>query len=184
MITICLLNSVHGVDELCRDMNREAGDPLNSYAFWKNYVYGHDLECFDYGYQSVVDRLSNVALTSNENVFGARQWYYLTCTEIGMFPITDDTTWLPNLVDAEYRQKKCEDLFGETYNRAELTPALQHLTAQFGSLQQRITNIIYTNGGIDPWLHNGMLYTRDESAEAFTIPCKYLHMSCQKDSLI
>lgn len=53
-----------------------------------------------------------------------------------------------------------------------LTPANIALRTEFGSLDQRITNIIYTNGAIDTWLYNGMLITRDYNATVFNIECK------------
>lgn len=155
-------------------MNRENADPLNSFAFWKNHVYGHDLECFDYKYENVIERLSNTELSSENNQYGSRQWYYLTCTQLGLFPISDDTTWLPNRLFPEYHQQKCEHILGEEYSRGELTPAIIHLINQFGSLRQRITNVVYTNGEIDPWLHNGMMFTRDLNSETIQIPCKYI----------
>lgn len=153
-------------------MNRINADPMNSFAFWKNHVYGHDLQCFDYNYESVIERLSNTDLESANNQYGSRQWYYLTCTQLGLFPISDDTTWLPNRLFPQYYESKCEDILGEQYQRSELTFSTFHLIAQFGSLRQRISNVVYTNGAIDPWLHNGMIFTRDLNSEVIQIPCK------------
>lgn len=53
-----------------------------------------------------------------------------------------------------------------------LQPGVSALRTEFGSLDQSITNIIYTNGELDPWLYTGMLYTSDLEAEVITIPCK------------
>lgn len=163
-------HSAAGVVDFCTDMKREGGDSLNSFARWKNHVYGHDLECFDYGYASLVERNSDVSFDSPTYVSGRRQWYYLQCTQVGQFSVTDETTWLPNALEADYHLTKCQDIFGEQYQPILLQPAVRNLQVQFGSLEQRITNIVYTNGAIDPWLHNGMLYTRDENAEAILIP--------------
>lgn len=165
-------NSSVGVQEFCNDMNRENADPLNSFAYWKNHVFGHDLQCFDYAYESVIERLSNTALASDGSQYGSRQWYYLRCTQLGLFSITDSSSWLPHRLSVEFHQRKCEDILGEQYSRAELTLAIVHLTAQFGSLRQRISNIVYTNGEIDPSLHNGMMFTRDLNSEVIQIPCK------------
>lgn len=170
---MCVISSA-GVQEFCEDMNLEAGDPLNAFASWKKHVFGHDLECFDYNYEAFVERLSETDVGSRSNVYGSRQWYYLLCTQLGMFPITDDAGWLPDRLEPAFHIQKCQDLFGENYNNAELTPALVHLTSQFGALQQRITNIVYTNGAIDPWLHNGMLYTQEYNATVINIARKSL----------
>lgn len=162
-------NHAAGVVDFCTDMRREGGDALNSFARWKKHVYGHDLECFDYSYESLVTRNSEVAFEAPTVVSGRRQWYWLQCTQLGQFSITDETTWLPNALESEYHLDKCSAIFGEQYDQILLHPAVRNLQVQFGSLDQRITNIVYTNGAIDPWLHNGMLFTRDVNATAILI---------------
>lgn len=46
------------------------------------------------------------------------------------------------------------------------------LIREFGSLYQSVTNVIYTNGGIDPWLYTGMLVSRDPRTIAMIIESK------------
>lgn len=58
------------------------------------------------------------------------------------------------------------------YQAILLTPSVTALRVEFGSLDQRIANILYTNGEIDPWLYSGMLFTRDFEAEVLTIARK------------
>lgn len=162
-------HSAAGIVDFCTDMKREGADALNAFARWKKHVYGNDLECFDYSYESLVERNSEVAFDAPAVVSGRRQWYYLQCTQLGQFAITDDSTWLPNAMQPEYHLNKCQDIFGEQYQPILMHPAVRNLQVQFGSLNQRITNIVYTNGAIDPWLHNGMLFTRDLNATAILI---------------
>lgn len=59
-----------------------------------------------------------------------------------------------------------------SYQPILLQPGVSALRTEFGSLDQRITNIVYTNGALDPWLYTGMTYTFDEGASVITIPRK------------
>lgn len=161
--------SSDGVADFCSDMARINGDPLNSFARWKLHVFGHDLECFDYSYDTIIARNAEVAYDAPAVVSGRRQWYYYQCTQLGQFSVTDETTWLPNALEPEFHLQKCGDIFGPDYSAVLQNLAVRDIQVQFGSLDQRITNILYTNGAIDPWLYNGMLSTRDYNATTILI---------------
>lgn len=64
-----------------------------------------------------------------------------------------------------------------SYQPILLQPAVTALRTEFGSLDQRITHIVYSNGELDPWLYNGMLFTRDDETEVINIARKlYLYI--------
>lgn len=42
----------------------------------------------------------------------------------------------------------------------------------FGSLDQRITNMLYTNGELDPFIGNGLSYTFEAGSAAYNIASK------------
>lgn len=164
-------HSAAGVQAFCEDMERVPGDALNSFARWKSFVFGHDLECFDPRYETLVRDARVEAFDTDEVRSGRRQWYWLQCTQLGLFSVTDNDTWLPNGLEPEYHLQKCADIFGPRYEAIVLNPAVRQLQLQFGSLEQRISNILYTNGAIDPWLHNGILATHPEDrAQALLTP--------------
>lgn len=157
------------MEAFCDDMRRVPGDALNSFARWKSFVFGHDLNCFDPTYARLISEAREIENDSTEVQTGRRQWYWLQCTQLGLFSVTDNTTWLPNGLEPEYHLQKCADIFGPQYEAIFLQPAVRQLQLQFGSLEQRINNILYTNGAIDPWLHNGILTTNDEDETAQAI---------------
>lgn len=152
------------------------GDALNSFARWKSYVYGHDIECFDHGYESLVARSAAPEFGSAGTSTGRRQWYYLQCTQLGLFSITDELSWIPNNLGIEYHLQKCSDIFGEAYEAILLQPSIVALQNEFGSLYQRVTNVVNTNGVIDTWLYNGMLLSRDVNSTVINIFCKSIDM--------
>lgn len=55
---------------------------------------------------------------------------------------------------------KSQNVF-HSYNADLLISANAGLIREFGSLNQSLTNVIYTNGGIDPWLYTGILASRE-----------------------
>lgn len=93
-------------------MNFFEGDALNSFARWKSYVYGHDLQCFDHRYENLIERHAVTEFGEPSTLSGRRQFYYLQCTQLGLFSIMDDLTWLPARLDIAYHLQKCNDIFG------------------------------------------------------------------------
>lgn len=50
--------------------------------------------------------------------------------------------------------------------------SMAELELQFGGYNQQVTNIVYTNGFIDPWLYDGIVSTRAVNASVINIDCK------------
>lgn len=93
-------------------MGRIPGDTLNSFARWKLHVFGHDIQCFDHSYATLVEQASNTEFGQPGTDTGRRQWYHLQCTQLGLLSITDDNTWLPNRLEINYHLTACEDILG------------------------------------------------------------------------
>lgn len=56
-----------------------------------------------------------------------------------------------------------------SYDADLLVAANEALIREFGSTDLRVTNVIFTNGRIDPWLYTGVLYSRDSNTTIITI---------------
>lgn len=95
----------------------------------------------------------------------------MQCAQTALFQITDSVTWLPNRIEYEYYNTLCQDIFGEEFDTGMLRQANNGLRQSLGSLQQRVTNVIYSNGELDPWVANGIQYTSDRDSIAFNINC-------------
>lgn len=57
--------SFHGVQNFCHDISNTSSTPLESMIRWMRFVYETDDDCFDFGYDSTVDRYSNTQQPSN-----------------------------------------------------------------------------------------------------------------------
>lgn len=63
-------------------------------------------------------------------------------------------------------------MFFYRYVFETLRQANAGLINTFGSLDQRVTNVIYTNGDLDPWFGHGIIYTHDRDSVVFNIERK------------
>lgn len=99
----------------------------------------------------------------------------MQCSQSGLFQITDSATWLPNRIEYEFYNTLCQDIFGEEFDTGLLRQANNGLRQSYGSLFQRVTNVIYTNGALDPWVTNGIQYTSDRDSIVLNIDseCQY-----------
>lgn len=52
--------------------------------------------------------------------------------------------------------------------------SIAELQLQYGEAYQSITNIVYTNGLLDPWLYDGVTWVGTENATLINIDCKYI----------
>jgi len=138
----------------CEDIEAIEDDPLAAFARWLRYVYG-DSVCFDPSYATAIERYSNPAWDQVGTQNGRRQWYFLQCTQVGAFLVADQYTWLPGTVDFAYHLQKCQDLFGVPFTYETVTDAFYTLRDEFSQL---LTNVIYTNGNLDPMRYFGRLY--------------------------
>jgi serine protease 16 len=153
---LSFINEYHfdGVRSFCTDLNSIPGDALNSLARWLRYVYG-DAECFDHSYNTLIENTSNITWGSFGTVEGRRQWYYLQCTQIGSFLLADEYTWIAGHVTFDYHLRKCGEVFGFQFSEETLTGAFNTLVQEF---DQTITNVVYSNGFLDPFRYFGRIY--------------------------
>ncbi|KAJ6641300.1 putative serine protease K12H4.7, partial [Pseudolycoriella hygida] len=73
-------------------------------------------------------------------------------------------------VTEEYRQRICQDSFGENYNFDQLYLNVEYLNILYGGQNPKVSYAIYTNGYLDPWLYQGITHTYDENAYAVNVP--------------
>jgi len=151
-------NTMFGFTTFCRDMQYYPADNLNNLIRWALHVYGYEFdECVDTDYDRLITRLSETDWETS--VYPRLRAYgYLRCTQIAAFRITSDyeMTAFPSLLDEEYHYKFCEDVFGESYDRAALPQAVQNLNTVFGGQEQVVPFVLFTNAGLDPWLGHGV----------------------------
>ncbi|XP_037038173.1 putative serine protease K12H4.7 isoform X2 [Bradysia coprophila] len=152
----------HGVQNFCHAINNPSLTPLESVIRWARFAYESEYECFDFGYNNTVERYSDTQLSRFS-------WFYLQCTQAGIFRVTDQFNWLSTRIDFGYHLNLCRDVLGDQYNSLNFMNAVYDLQLHFSEIYSLISNIVYTNGYIDPWLYDGVTQANAENATVINI---------------
>lgn len=104
--------------------------------------------------------------------FIVRQYRYAQCTQLGYMKITSPNGIFPNVITADYQYGLCADIFGETYDRFSIEQASRALDIQYGSRNQQASNVVYTNGMLDPWIDHAITDDIILNSRVLNINCK------------
>ncbi|XP_058060297.1 putative serine protease K12H4.7 [Anopheles bellator] len=115
--------------------------------------YAEVRDCFDLSFENFISILGDESIEAPQNLeYGLRQLNYHICTEFGYFqsaqsrdqPFGDRVTY--DLFLAE-----CAAVFGEWLTPEVLYDGVRLTNFHFGATDPRTTNVLFTNGGIDPF---------------------------------
>ena len=145
----------HTIDLLCSTLNatdekKDIKDKL--FDFIDSYYNLLHPNCLDAS--SSYDSLKNETLDPAKN---QRQWFYQSCTEFGYFQVasTDNTKRTRSTrIDLAYHRALCKKLYNID---VDITPT-KKIYMQDNMIG---TNIIWTNGDVDPWME--LSITPDDS---------------------
>ena len=98
---------------------------------------------------------------------GDRQWTFQTCAQVGFFQVKapGEEGMRSNDVNLQFYRKWCENAF-----ERKLWPDVNITNLNLGGFDLKTTNIIFTNGGEDPWQWAGIRKDKDEM-RAILIDC-------------
>ena len=99
-----------------------------------------------------------------------RQWTYQVCTEFGDFVTTNvkDCLFGHNVPVHMYIQL-CSDVFGLQITAQTIQKAVDTRNAYYGGRQPNVTNVVFSNGSLDPWHSLGVLHDLNNSTKAVMI---------------
>lgn len=89
--------------------------------------------------------------------------------------MTSSGSIFPNVIDEEYLYGLCSDVFGERYRVPKLVESTRALSIQFGGRNQKITEVIYTNGMLDSWIDHAIVDDNFHGAKVVNLLCKLHH---------
>lgn len=141
-------------------MSAHYQDPFSSLLRWIEYAYGAGLTGCVATYDVIINNLNQTSwdvLDESDEINRAQ--FYLQCTQVGGLRVTTDfeLSFFPfGMLTEEFQYQFCEDVFGEQYNRHALEGAVASLNSLFGGQDQVITNVAFSNAGLDPLLHHGI----------------------------
>ncbi|XP_050082986.1 putative serine protease K12H4.7 [Anopheles aquasalis] len=124
-------------------------------AEFLNQTYSGVRECFDLSFENFVQYAIDEDIDAPQNrEYGLRQTAYHDCTEFGHFP-TADTPDQPfgNRVTYDLLLAECQAAFGDWLVRDVVHDGVRLTNFHFGATDPRTTNVLYTNGALDPFRH-------------------------------
>ncbi|XP_039758286.1 putative serine protease K12H4.7 [Pararge aegeria] len=98
-------------------------------------------------------------------------WLYQTCNEFGYYQTTssEEQPFTKN-IPLEFYTKMCLKLFGPDFDEARVNDGVAEVNDLYGALKPNVTNVVFTNGDLDPWSTLGILEDLSYSAPAVVIP--------------
>uniref|UniRef100_A0A182QTG6 Prolylcarboxypeptidase n=1 Tax=Anopheles farauti TaxID=69004 RepID=A0A182QTG6_9DIPT len=127
--------------------------PMEALAAYLKDRYAEIRDCFDLSFENFISILGDESLDAPQNQqYGLRQLNYHICTEFGYFQ-TAMSPYQPfgSKVTYDLFLAECSAVFGEWLTKDVLYDGVRLTNIHFGATDPRITNVLYTNGGIDPF---------------------------------
>eukprot|EP00697_Spironema_sp_BW2_P004423 gnl/Spiro4/16026_TR8617_c0_g1_i1.p1 gnl/Spiro4/16026_TR8617_c0_g1~~gnl/Spiro4/16026_TR8617_c0_g1_i1.p1 ORF type:complete len:582 (+),score=119.29 gnl/Spiro4/16026_TR8617_c0_g1_i1:62-1747(+) len=175
------------VDWLCETMNTGGDDTdnlLKQYAAINSALLkSAGNNCLDINYTSSIVNLTNSTIVVEK---GDRQWFYQTCTEFGYFQSSDSTAQpFGNMFPGPFWTQQCNQVFGDMGDLSEF-PNVPWTNSYYGGRNVTSSNIVFPNGGLDPWKALSILHDVSSSEPLVLVPgtahCSAIYPSSSKDS--
>ncbi|CAG2115175.1 unnamed protein product, partial [Medioppia subpectinata] len=155
-----------GIDYIIKHMNDPSGGtPLERYA--SLHVTGQTVPCNNIKHADYIKILQNTTVGPNSWM---RPWSYQQCTSFADFVTSD----LPNSpfghnIPVEFYTKQCTQIFGLQITAQTIQKAVDRTVATYGGKRPNITNVVLTNGSLDPWKASGILEDLNNSTKTAVI---------------
>eukprot|EP01084_Bolivina_argentea_P189493 325856_1 len=146
------------VADMCK-IFQDAENPYEGVATYmkkQNQLKGQN--CTESSYKDYKAKISIENYTGtdfNNSSSTSRQWWYQTCTSFGFWQVaTGPFIALQDRANGTAFEKLCRDVFGEDVT-PENPESADHLAEiinmRFGGLDIGTTNVVFPQGGMDPW---------------------------------
>ncbi|KAG7211216.1 hypothetical protein KM043_010532 [Ampulex compressa] len=143
-------------------------------------------KCLENSYENFLKLYKDVSWHTKATNSSMRQWYYQTCTEYGYYQTTNSKECaFGTLFPLNYFTDMCVDLYGKYYNEKFLDGRIRRTNIMYGGLRPDLTNVIFTNGNIDPWHSLSVLEDLNRFSPAILIDgsshCRDLYPDAKTD---
>jgi hypothetical protein len=119
--------------------------------------------CHDYDFDKTI-----------ENIKGSYSGFvtiWQKCTEFGQYPTSssDNHSFTKN-IPIDFFYNICTRLFGDEYGEARVERGVKETNNMYGGLKPNVSNVVFFNGGLDPWSKLSVLQDISEHTPAIVIP--------------
>ncbi|KFB34848.1 AGAP003639-PA-like protein [Anopheles sinensis] len=159
-------------DRLTSDEYNTGLDALSAFLINR---YAEERECFDLSFENFVRYLTDIDIDSVANQeFGLRKSTYQTCTEFGAFPITTSPDQpFGNRITYDLFLAECQAAFGEFLTEQVVYEGVRLTNLHYGADDPRTTNVLFTNGALDPLRHVSITSYQNLLANARVTPREF-----------
>ncbi|KAJ0182325.1 hypothetical protein K1T71_001694 [Dendrolimus kikuchii] len=120
-------------------------------------------DCFNYDFYENVEE--------SKKIDWLTAWMYQSCTEFGYFQSSSSTSDLfTKNIPAELFATWCMAAFGSEFNMNQTEEGVTKTNNLYGGCLPNVTNVVFVNGGLDPWSKLGVLEDISYEAPAEIIP--------------
>nr|XP_018905597.1 PREDICTED: putative serine protease F56F10.1 [Bemisia tabaci] len=138
--------------EILTDKN--IADPVHRYAEFSRQT-NYDF-CVYAKYSDIINRwrLNKISYTEG---WGARQWFYQTCTEFGWFATSSRKNNLfGDKMTVDFYDSICKDVFDVKFDTKFVENAVNKTNEKYRGLDLPVTGVIFVHGTNDPWSKVGI----------------------------
>ncbi|XP_050069701.1 putative serine protease K12H4.7 [Anopheles maculipalpis] len=165
------------IRDVCEAMiNSTEETALHDLAAWLNEYYAN-LNCNPFDFDTNMEAGLVLQPGAPENaILGLRQTQYQACTEFGWFRTTDlDEQPFGDRVTMHFFLSACRALFGEWVSDAVIYEGVRLTNLHYGGQDPRSTNVLFTNGELDPNRLVSITSYTNPLSYAYVVPNEFLY---------
>ncbi|XP_049288456.1 putative serine protease K12H4.7 [Anopheles funestus] len=165
------------IRDVCASMvNSTEETALQDLATWLNEYYAN-LACNPFDFDANMEAGKVLQPGAPENaILGWRQTQYQACTEFGWFRTTDlDEQPFGDRVSMHFFLEACRALFGEWVSDAVIYEGVRLTNLHYGGQDPRSTNVLFTNGELDPNRLVSITSYINPLSYAYVVPNEFLY---------
>ncbi|XP_026486617.2 putative serine protease K12H4.7 [Vanessa tameamea] len=181
---VFMYNSQYGttdtIEDHCKTLNRTLELKTSQNASKPNF-WSERTQCYSYDFNAMIEEFR-----AEENDW-ILAWVYQTCTEFGYFQTTTSKSQpFTDNIRLDFYTKMCTALYGAEFDEKRVDASVKRTNEMYGGLKPNVTNVVFSNGDLDPWSSLSVLEDLSYKAPAVVIPrashCRDLFSNIKGDS--
>jgi hypothetical protein len=140
--------------------DEKISSPLERYAKINSIILSiNNLTCLDSTYSNRIRDMTNISQwdisPKSLDIRRYRQWYWLLCNGDSFHTTGSKNQPFGNRLPLEFYIKTCQNVFGPDFNLEYVVNASKLRELEYGGLNYKGGNVLFTQGKIDPWYAGG-----------------------------
>lgn len=156
------------IERVCESINYPANsDGFAGLAAYFRYIMSEGGYCLAFKYEDTIRDLQNTEYIDGKEL---RQWIYQTCNEFGYF----QSSGSPNQpfgksFPVELSIQICADVYDKSFTKENIEENVRQTNLKHYGLDPKVSNVVFTQGDLDPWYPLGINQNYSDTAPAFVI---------------